>query len=59
MTYHDAVHGDRWAIELAELVDDELGPALVTVLFADDGSSADAEVLLDDGRLPLPSWPAS
>lgn len=54
MAYHDAIHGDRWALELAELVDDELGPALITALFSDDGSTADTEILLDQGRVPLP-----
>jgi hypothetical protein len=54
MAHHDAVQGDRWAVELAELVDHELGPALVTVLFPDDGSPVDAEALLDHGSLPLP-----
>jgi hypothetical protein len=52
MAYHDAVRHDGPALELAELVDGELGPALVTVLFA-DGAGED-EVLLTDGALPLP-----
>jgi hypothetical protein len=54
MAYHDAIHDDAWAIELAELVDQELGPAVVTVLFPSDGVSTDPQVLLGDGSLPLP-----
>jgi hypothetical protein len=46
MAYHDAIHDDAWAIELAELVDQELGPAVVTVLFPSDGVSTDPQVLL-------------
>jgi hypothetical protein len=50
--YYDAIH-DASAIELAELGDDGLGPALMTVLF-DEDASADPRVLLDAGALPLP-----
>jgi hypothetical protein len=53
MAYHDAVRHDGPALELAELVNDELGPALVTALLANDGSSGDAEVLLTSCSLPL------
>lgn len=52
MAYHDAIRHDGPALELAELVDGELGPALVTVLFA-EGSAGEAEVLFADGDLPL------
>lgn len=51
--YHDAMWHDGPALELAELVDGELGPALVTVAFA-DGSSGGTEVLLTNSGLPLP-----
>jgi hypothetical protein len=53
MAYHDAVRHDGPALELAELVDGELGPALVTALFAGD-SVGDTTVLLADSELPLP-----
>ncbi|MFF0154045.1 hypothetical protein [Micromonospora sp. NPDC005203] len=53
MAYHDAIRYDGPALELAELVNDELGPALVTVTFA-DGNAGGAEVLLTDAGLPLP-----
>jgi hypothetical protein len=54
MAYHDAIRHDGPALELAELVDGELGPALVTVLFAaDDASPSGSEVLLVDCDLPL------
>lgn len=53
MAYHDAVQGDSWAIELAELVDGELGPSVVTVLFGDEPGQS-ARVLVGDGDLPLP-----
>jgi hypothetical protein len=52
MAYHDAVRHDGPALELAELVDGELGAALVTVLFAD--SAGATKVLLADCDLPLP-----
>ena len=39
---HDAIQHDGPALELAELVNDEVGPALVTVLFTDGGSFGDA-----------------
>ena len=52
MAYHDAIRHDGPALELAELVNGELGPALVTVLFADD-SAGGAGVLLADCGLPL------
>ncbi len=52
MAYHDAIRHDGPALELAELVDGELGPALVIVLFAD--SAGATEVLLTDCGLPLP-----
>jgi hypothetical protein len=51
--YHDAIRHDCPALELAELVNDELGPALVTVLFAEDGISGSAEILLANCGLPL------
>jgi hypothetical protein len=51
--YHDAILHDGPALELAELVNGELGPALATVLFAEDGTSGGAEVLLASGGLPL------
>jgi hypothetical protein len=50
MAYHDAVQDEAWAIELAELADQELGPSLVTVLFPDD---SEPQVLLYDGKVPL------
>lgn len=40
MPYHDAIRHDGPAVELAELINGELGPALVTVLFAEDDVSA-------------------
>ncbi|MFC0533925.1 hypothetical protein [Phytohabitans kaempferiae] len=52
MAYHDAIRHDGPALELAEQVDGELGPALVTVLFAEDRAD-EAEVLLADCSLPL------
>ncbi|BCB76730.1 hypothetical protein GCM10022251_50040 [Phytohabitans flavus] len=52
MAYHDAIRHDGPALELAELVDGELGPELVTTLFADD-SAGEAQVLLADCSLPL------
>ncbi|GAA1289482.1 hypothetical protein Psi02_17170 [Planotetraspora silvatica] len=54
MAYRDAIYDDAWAIELAELVDQELGPALVTVLYPSDGICTDPQVLLKDSSLPLP-----
>ncbi|GLY29702.1 hypothetical protein [Kineosporia sp. NBRC 101731] len=54
LPYHDAVRGDRQAIELAEVVDNKLGPALMTVLFADSGDLAGSEVLINEGCLPWP-----
>jgi hypothetical protein len=56
MAYHDAIRHDGPALELAELVDDELGPALVTVLFTDAGSSGDAEVRLTSCRSSPATW---
>jgi hypothetical protein len=53
MAYYDAIRHDGPALELAELVNDELGPALVTVLFAEDGILGGAEVLLANCGLPL------
>ncbi|MEU5669655.1 hypothetical protein ABZ749_04630 [Micromonospora sp. NPDC047753] len=53
MAYHDAMRHDGPALELAELIDGELGPALVTVTFADE-SAGGAEVLLTNSCLPLP-----
>ncbi|MEU8283328.1 hypothetical protein AB0C01_03230 [Micromonospora sp. NPDC048905] len=53
MAYHDAIRHDGPALELAELVDDELGPALVTVTFAGENAGG-AEVFLTDAGLPLP-----
>ncbi|MEV0609454.1 hypothetical protein AB0I61_24090 [Polymorphospora rubra] len=52
VAYHDAIRHDGPALELAELVDGELGPALVTVLFPDEGTGG-AKVLLADSGLPL------
>jgi hypothetical protein len=52
MAYHDAIRHDGPALELAELVNGELGPALITILFADD-SAGEGEVLLADCGLPL------
>ena len=53
LAYHDAIRHDGPALELAELVDREVGPELMTVLFfpPDPGK---AEVLLTNGSLPLP-----
>jgi hypothetical protein len=34
LAYHDAIRYDGPALELAEVVDGEVGPALVTVLFS-------------------------
>ncbi|MGC4755431.1 hypothetical protein [Micromonospora trifolii] len=45
MAYHDAMRHDGPALELAELVDGELGPALVTITFANE-SAGGTEVLL-------------
>jgi hypothetical protein len=53
MAYHDAMRHDGPALELAELVGGELGPAIVTVMFADERAGG-AEVLLADSGLPLP-----
>ncbi|WP_436528896.1 hypothetical protein [Actinoplanes sp. HUAS TT8] len=53
MAYHDAIRHDGPALELAEIVDREVGPGLVTVLFSHDDPS-EAEVLLTDSSLPLP-----
>jgi hypothetical protein len=52
IAYHDAIRHDGPALELAELVDGELGPALVTILFRDDSADG-AEVLLTECGLPL------
>lgn len=56
MAYHDAIRHDGPALELAESVNGELGPALVTVLFVggDDGT----EVVLSECGLPLPVFTA-
>ncbi|MEU8332002.1 hypothetical protein [Micromonospora sp. NPDC048839] len=53
MAYHDAIRHDGPALELAELVDGELGPALVTVTFAGENTGG-AEAFLIDSGLPLP-----
>ncbi|TQJ23707.1 hypothetical protein FBZ33_4018 [Micromonospora sp. A202] len=53
MAYHDAMRHDGRALELAELIDGELGPALVTITFANE-SAGGAEVLLTNSGLPLP-----
>ena len=50
--YHDAIRHDGPALELAELVNGELSPAFVTILFADD-TAGGAEVLLAGCGLPL------
>jgi hypothetical protein len=47
MAYHDAMRDDAPALELAELNDGELGPSLVTALFAKDGAAGRDEVLLE------------
>ncbi|WP_197001201.1 hypothetical protein [Longispora fulva] len=52
MAYHDAIQGDTWAVELAELVDGELGPAIVTALFGEDPPTT-TRVLTSTGDLPL------
>jgi hypothetical protein len=52
--YHDAIRTDGPALELAEIVDGEVGPPLMTVLFTTDTEGGDAEVLVADGSLPLP-----
>jgi hypothetical protein len=52
MAYHDAMRYDGPGLELAELVNGELGSALVTILFAED-SVGESEVLLADCGLPL------
>jgi hypothetical protein len=52
MAYHDAMRHDGPALELAELVNGELGSALVTILFAED-SADESQVLLADCGLPL------
>lgn len=49
MAYHDAMRHDGPALELAEFMNGELGPALAIVLFVGEG-----EVLLSEGGLPLP-----
>ncbi|GAA3764098.1 hypothetical protein [Micromonospora maritima] len=55
MAYHDAIRHDGPALELAELVNGELGPALVTVLLADADADADEDdALLTECGLPLP-----
>ena len=54
LAYHDAIRHDGPALEIAEVVDGEVGPELMTVLFfpADAGK---AEVLLtSSSSLPLP-----
>ena len=54
LPYHDAVRHDGPALELAELVDGEVGPEIVTVLLSpDDVDAGEARVLLTDGSLPL------
>jgi hypothetical protein len=52
MSYSDAINDDAWTVELAEVVDGELGPAVLTVLFPSD-QIADPRVLVDGGSLPL------
>ncbi|WP_405163909.1 hypothetical protein OG203_01940 [Nocardia sp. NBC_01499] len=54
MAYDDAIHDDAWAVELAELVDGELGPSIVTVLFPSDETPREPRVLVSQGDLPLP-----
>jgi hypothetical protein len=55
LAHHDAIRHDGPALELAELVDGEVGPELVTVLFdADNPVARDASVLLTNCDLPLP-----
>ena len=54
LAYHDAIRHDGPALELAELVDGELGPALVTVLFSPGSPAEAAEVLLTECTLPQP-----
>lgn len=53
MEYHEAIRHDGPAFELAEVVDGELGPAVVTVLFGSEGADK-AETLLTEYALPLP-----
>jgi hypothetical protein len=53
LAYHDAIRHDGPALELAELVNDELGPAVVTVLFRGE-DTGETEVLLTEYGLPLP-----
>ena len=53
LAYHDAIRHDGPALELAEVVDGEVGPALVTVLFS-VADTDETEVLLTTGGLPLP-----
>ncbi|MCU7725607.1 hypothetical protein ODJ79_17905 [Actinoplanes sp. KI2] len=53
LAYHDAIRHDGPALELAELVDGEVGPALMTVLFFPSDASK-AEVVLTNSSLPLP-----
>ncbi|GIM96236.1 hypothetical protein [Paractinoplanes toevensis] len=53
LAYHDAIRHDGPALELAEVVDGEVGPALVTVLFS-VADADDTEILLTNSGLPLP-----
>ncbi|SNY37293.1 hypothetical protein [Paractinoplanes atraurantiacus] len=53
LAYHDAIRHDGPALELAELVDGEVGPELMTVLFSASGAE-ETEVLLYESSLPLP-----
>lgn len=51
--YPAEFHDDAWEMELAELVDGELGPSLVTVLLPLGQVPEEAQVLLADSELPL------
>lgn len=53
LAYHDAIRHDAPALELAELVNGELGPAVVTVLFRGE-DAGETEVLMTGSGLPLP-----
>lgn len=53
LAYHDAIRHDGPALELAEVVDGEVGPALVTVLFS-AAAAGESEVLLTESGLPFP-----
>lgn len=53
LAYHDAIRHDGPALELAEVVDGEVGPTLVTVLFS-ASPAGETEVLLAESGLPFP-----